>query len=88
MKSVMGIARAALRALRRLLWGTEQRRWTVGGLVVGWLVGLCLPGMGLSMLGGATNIWGWAVLGFTVIGGIIGNRIGIGREKTSPGKKR
>ncbi|OEO28106.1 hypothetical protein VW23_000490 [Devosia insulae DS-56] len=74
-------------AVRRF-WTTPQQRWTtgfaIGGLV---LASLVMPPFGVAVFGGAFAGWGLAVVLVAVFSGLVGNRIGIGREKAEIAKR-
>jgi hypothetical protein len=74
-------------ALRRA-WTTTQQRWTtsfvIGGLVLATLV---TPSFGIAVFGTAFAGWWVAVALLAVFSGLVGNRIGIGREKAAMERK-
>ena len=68
-------------AVRRF-WTTPQQRWTTGFAIGGLaLASLVMPPFGVAVFGGAFAGWGLAVVLVAVFCGLVGNRIGIGREK-------
>lgn len=70
------------RQLYRLSWSTTQRRWTTGAAIAGFAIAaIYVPGLGIASGGGAFAGW-WLVVGVvTLLFALIGNRLGIGREK-------
>lgn len=77
---------AAARLLRRLFmrhaWRTTQQKWTtsfaLGGLL---LASVAMPSFGIAVFGTAFAGWWAAVFLVSLVSGLIGNRVGIGREK-------
>lgn len=66
----------------RHAWRTSQQKWTTSFVVAGFAIAsLFMPGLGIAIFGTAFAGWWLAVLIVTVIFGMTGNRIGIGREK-------
>jgi hypothetical protein len=64
----------------------KECRWSIYGFVVGALSGvLFIGGVGIAALGGAVGASAWAILG--VIGGMVGNRIGVEKDKPSQMKE-
>src|SRR5437867_1221534 len=75
-------------ALKRFAWSTPQRRWTTTGLIGGLLAGIFfVPAMGLAVFGTAYAVWVWAVGLVAGIGGLLGNRYGLGRENADLKKR-
>lgn len=80
--------RATARFMRvRLIekaWTTSQQKWTsscaLGGLI---LTTLLMPPLGISVLGTAFAGWWLGVFVLTIFCGLVGNRIGIGKEKAA-----
>ncbi|OBY05976.1 hypothetical protein BAE36_17390 [Rhizobium leguminosarum bv. trifolii] len=68
----------------RFAWRTAQRRWTtigVGAALI--LTSAFIPNLGIAIFGTAFAGW-WVVLGvMALLGGLAGNRVGIGREKAT-----
>lgn len=67
----------------RLAWTTTQQKFTTSGAIVGFVFSLMLPGFGLVSGGGGIAGWMVAIPLLTVLFGLAGNRIGLGREKAS-----
>ncbi|MEQ1901694.1 MAG: hypothetical protein ABL866_13290 [Devosia sp.] len=74
---------ASWTVLGRLVWSTPQRRRTtsfvLGALV---LMTVFLPPIGIATRGGAFAGWWIAVFIGAVLSGLVGNRIGVAREKS------
>lgn len=68
----------------RFAWRTAQRRWTAIGVAVAlFLTTAFIPSLGIAIFGTAFAGW-WIVLGvMALLGGLAGNRVGIGREKAT-----
>jgi amino acid transporter len=63
-------------------WATPQQRWTTGSVIAGVvLASIFMPAFGIAVFGTAFAGSGIAVVVVTVFFGLVGNRIGIGREK-------
>lgn len=79
-----GTARFMRRRFVRHAWTTTQQRWTtsfaVGGLVLATIV---MPSFGIAVFGTAFAGWWLAVFIMTVFFGLLGNRLGVGREKAT-----
>ncbi len=77
-------ARFMARQFIRLAWTTTQQKWTtssiIGGLV---LASLAMPALGIAVFGTAFAGWWLAVFIMTVFFGLVGNRVGVGREKAT-----
>jgi hypothetical protein len=57
----------------------KEFRWSIFGMTVGAVAGTFVGGIGIAALGTAWGLWGWLV--FAVGGGVIGNRIGIEKDR-------
>lgn len=77
------IGRFMARQFVRLAWTTTQQKCTTTGALVGFVFSILLPGFGLAMAGGGIAGWIVAIPLFTVLFGLVGNRIGVGREKAA-----
>lgn len=68
----------------RLAWTTTQQKWTtsfiIGGLALATMV---MPGLGIAVFGTAFAGWWFAVFIMTLFFGLVGNRVGVGREKAT-----
>jgi hypothetical protein len=53
--------------------------WSIYGMTVGAVVGAFVGGIGIAALGAAWGLWGWLV--FAIGGGVIGDRIGIEKDR-------
>lgn len=77
-------ARFMRRQIIRMTWTTTQQKWTTsfvgGGLA---LASLLMPPFGIAVFGTAFAGWWLAVFILTVFLGLVGNRVGVGREKAS-----
>lgn len=62
-------------------FGSIERRWTTVGVIAGVVFSFFIGGIGVAMGGSAFALWGW--LFFGAIFGLIGNRIGVGRQHRS-----
>ncbi|QIP05612.1 hypothetical protein [Bradyrhizobium symbiodeficiens] len=62
----------------------KELRWSIYGVVAGVLVGASLGGIGVAIHGGAFGFPAAVVLG--TIGGVIGNRIGLEKDRAVWGK--
>ncbi|CDZ66615.1 Hypothetical protein NGAL_HAMBI2605_48910 [Neorhizobium galegae bv. orientalis] len=77
-------ARIMARQLVRLAWTTTQQKWTTSFIVVGLaLATVAMPRLGIAVFGTAFAGWGVAVFVMTVFFGLVGNRVGVGREKAA-----
>ena len=66
----------------RWFWSTPQRRWTTGFVVAGFaLATVVRPAFGIAVFGTAFAGWWLAVLILTLVSGLLGNRIGVERER-------
>lgn len=72
-----------VRKFVRLAWTTTQQRCTTVGAGVGLTFSTLLPGFGLVSAGAGIAGWMVAIPLFTVLFGLVGNRVGIGREKAA-----
>ncbi|TAY75186.1 hypothetical protein [Rhizobium ruizarguesonis] len=77
-------SRFMFRMFLRFAWRTSQRRWTTVGVAVAlFLTTAFIPNLGIAVFGTAFAGW-WIVLGvMALLGGLAGNRVGIGREKAT-----
>ncbi|AIC28136.1 hypothetical protein IE4771_CH03042 [Rhizobium etli bv. mimosae str. IE4771] len=68
----------------RFAWRTAQRRWTTIRVAVALILTTAfIPSLGIAIFGTAFAGW-WVVLGvMALLGGLAGNRVGIGREKAT-----
>ncbi|KEQ08057.1 hypothetical protein [Pseudorhizobium pelagicum] len=77
-------ARFMARQSVRLAWTTTQQKWTTSFVVVGLtLATLVMPGFGIAVFGTAFAGWWFAVFIMTLFFGLVGNRVGVGREKAT-----
>ncbi|UXT48166.1 hypothetical protein FY136_02550 [Agrobacterium tumefaciens] len=77
-------ARFMARQFVRLAWTSTQQKWTTSFIVAGLvLASTVMPGLGIAVFGTAFAGWWFAVFLMTVFFGLIGNRVGIGREKAT-----
>lgn len=68
----------------RLAWTTIQQKWTTSFVVTGLaLATMMMPGLGIAVFGTAFAGWWLAVSVMTLFFGLVGNRVGVGREKAS-----
>lgn len=75
-------ARFMARHSVRLAWTTTQQKWTTSFVVAGLtLATLVMPGFGIAVFGTAFAGWWFAVFIMTLFFGLVGNRVGVGREK-------
>ncbi|MET4603679.1 uncharacterized protein YcfJ [Bradyrhizobium sp. JR4.1] len=82
MTNTMMRAAATLRGIRKSR--PKELRWSIYGVVAGVLVGASIGGIGVAILGGAFGISAAVVLG--IIGGMIGNRVGVEKDRAVWGK--
>ncbi|MDQ0455162.1 hypothetical protein [Rhizobium paknamense] len=77
-------ARLIARHAVRLAWTTTQQKWTtsfgLAGLVLATMV---TPSFGIVAFGTAFAGWWLAVFVITLLFGLMGNRVGVGREKAT-----
>lgn len=83
MKSIVAsTSRPLIRLFFRHAWRTTQRKWTTsfagGGLL---LAIFAMPSFGIAVFGTAFAGWTGGILLFSVFSALLGNRIGVGREK-------
>ncbi|MBX5172611.1 hypothetical protein HJB84_22525 [Rhizobium sp. NZLR1b] len=77
-------ARFMCRQVIRLVWTTSQQKWTTSFLLAGMtLAAILMPPFGIVVFGTAFAGWWFAVLVMTVFFGLVGNRVGVGREKAA-----
>lgn len=77
-------ARFMARQFVRLAWTTTQQKWTTSFIIGGLsLATLIMPGLGIAAFGTAFAGWWLAVFVTTVFFGLVGNRVGVGREKAA-----
>lgn len=62
----------------------KEFRWSLYGAGVGALIGASIGGIGVAALGGAFGVPAFVVL--AVVGGMIGNRVGVEIDKGTPGQ--
>ncbi len=77
------VGRFIVRKFVRLAWTTTQQKCTTIGALVGFAFSMLLPGFGLASAGSGIAGWVIAVPLLTVLFGLAGNRVGIGREKAA-----
>ncbi|MBK3776188.1 hypothetical protein GAY31_18860 [Azospirillum brasilense] len=65
---------------------SQEAKGTAFGVVVGVAIGFMIGGIGVAALGGAFGIP--AAVIFAFIGGMLGNRWGIGRDMKTTGKPK
>ena len=76
--------RSAWRLLMRLCWTTTHQKWTTSFIVAGLAIAVCfVPRLGIAVFGTAFAGWWLTVLLVTVFFGLVGSRVGIGREKSA-----
>lgn len=56
-----------------------ETRWSIIGAAAGAVLGLLIGGVGIAAMGGAAGIPAAVILAF--IGGIVGNRYGISKDR-------
>ena len=77
-------ARFMLRQLIRLAWTTTQQKWTTSFVLAGTVLAMVvMPRLGIAVFGTAFAGWWFAVLVMTIFFGLVGNRVGVGREKAT-----
>ncbi|MCV9943934.1 MULTISPECIES: hypothetical protein [unclassified Rhizobium] len=77
-------ARFMLRQSVRLVWTTTQQKWTTSFVPAGMaLTTVFMPGFGIAVFGTAFAGCWFAVVVMTVFFGLVGNRVGVGREKAT-----
>jgi hypothetical protein len=65
----------------RFAWTSTQQKWTTAFILAGVaLASIMMPGLGIAVFGTAFAGWWLAVLVMTVFFGLVGNRVGVGRE--------
>ncbi|NRQ13486.1 hypothetical protein [Ensifer sesbaniae] len=75
-------ARLMSRLFVRLAWTTTQQKWTTSFVLAGMVLAtMVTPGLGIAVFGTAFAGWWLAVFLATVFFGLLGNRVGVGREK-------
>lgn len=75
-------ARFMTRKFVRLAWTTTQQKWTTSFAIAGLTLStLLMPGVGIVVFGTAFAGWWLAVFIMTLLFGLFGNRVGVGREK-------
>ncbi|MGY3588527.1 uncharacterized protein YcfJ [Bradyrhizobium sp. USDA 4341] len=62
----------------------KEFHWSIYGIAAGAFVGLFLGGVGIAALGAAIGVSAWIIT--AIAGGMIGNRIGIGKDKATLAK--
>jgi hypothetical protein len=68
----------------RHAWTTTQQRWTTSFVVAGLILAtIVMPSFGIAVFGTAFAGWWLAVFIMTGVCGLVGNRVGVGREKAS-----
>lgn len=77
-------ARFIARQFVRLAWTTTQQKWTTASVIAGMaLATAIMPGLGIAVFGTAFAGWWLAVVIMTLFFGLVGNRVGVGREKAT-----
>jgi hypothetical protein len=80
--TLVSASRLFIHLFLRHAWRTTQQKWTTsfagGGLL---LAMFAMPSFGIAVFGTAFAGWSVAVLLFGAFSALIGNRIGVGREK-------
>lgn len=77
-------ARFMARHSVRLAWTTTQQKWTTSFVIAGLVLAtMVMPGLGIAVFGTAFAGWWFAVFITTLFFGLVGNRVGVGREKAS-----
>ena len=59
----------------------KEIRWTLYGAAAGFIGGFLIGGVGIAAMGSATGLPACIVLG--VLGALIGNRVGVERDKAA-----
>ncbi len=62
----------------------REFHWSIYGMAVGALVGAFVGGVGVAALGGALGVPASVIL--ATVGGMIGNRVGVEKDKAAPGQ--
>ncbi|THK37641.1 hypothetical protein EHS39_13470 [Ensifer sp. MPMI2T] len=57
----------------------EESKWSLIGAAVGAILGLIIGGIGVTAMGGAIGVPATVVL--AVVGGVLGNRYGISKDR-------
>lgn len=57
----------------------REVRWSIYGMALGGTAGVLVGGVGIAALGGAMGVP--AALVLAIVGGMIGNRIGVGKDR-------
>ncbi|WGD55642.1 hypothetical protein QA641_18210 [Bradyrhizobium sp. CB1650] len=73
---------AALRGFRRSR--PREFFWSIYGILGGVLVGASIGGIGIAVLGSAFGVPAFVI--FAIIGGMIGNRVGVEKDRATLGK--
>jgi hypothetical protein len=61
---------------------SKECHWSIYGFLAGAIVGVIfIGGIGIAALGTAVGLWAWVGPGF--IGSLIGNRVGIWKDKSA-----
>lgn len=77
-------ARFMFRHFVRLAWTTTQQKWTTAFVMAGLaLATIAMPRIGIAIFGTAFAGWWFAVLLMALFFGLVGNRVGVGREKAT-----
>jgi hypothetical protein len=77
-------ARFMFRHFVRVAWTTTQQKWTTASVIAGLVLAtMVMPGLGIAVFGTAFAGWWLAVFVMTIFFGLIGNRVGVGREKAT-----
>lgn len=69
------------KALKYAKKNPNETKWSIVGIAVGMLAGLFIGGVGIATMGGAFGIPAALILAF--VGGMIGNRYGVGKDRPS-----
>ncbi len=79
--SYRATARFMLRQFVRLAWTSTQQKWTTSFVLAGvTLATIVMPRLGIAVFGTAFAGWWLAVFVMTVFLGLVGNRLGVGRD--------
>lgn len=77
-------ARFMRRQFVRHAWTTTQQKWTTSFIFGGLLIAtIAVPPLGIAVFGTAFAGWWLTVFLMTLFFGLVGNRVGIGRERAA-----
>lgn len=75
------VARFMAQRLKRHAWTTPRQKWTTRGLVAGLAIAtITVPPFGIAVFGTAFAGWWFAVFLMTLVCGLAGRHVGLGRE--------